>query len=220
MRALIAIPLLLLCAGCNTSTPMPTDGTADTQSDVPDREAFGPLLDELNSRHPSEHYSHFAHFDADGYVKGLGLRDFKLTQADIELIARCRKATLLAFSNTNVGELNLDPLKTLTSLKRFYVEDTSVTSEDLRFLASTHSLEWIGLDNTNVDDRVFDYIGDNPNLEHLGISGTEVDLPLARILELYPKLNHLVVTKGAYTAQEIEAATRARPGLGGLVWPD
>lgn len=97
-----------------------------------------------------------------------------LSDADLEQIGALDEVVELNLDRTNVSDLGLRHLRSMTSLERLRLNRTPILGAGIRDFAGLERLKLLQLRSTRLTDANLKYIGECDSLEYLDLSNTKI----------------------------------------------
>jgi hypothetical protein len=117
------------------------------------------------------------------------LRGRKLTDNDLENVAKLKNVVALNLSNTKITGGGLAHLTGLKQLRRLHIEKTAIGDEGIEHLAKLPNLEYLNLYATKITDESLEQLENLKNLTRLYVWQTNVtDTGVAKLKKTLPDL--------------------------------
>jgi serine/threonine protein kinase/Leucine-rich repeat (LRR) protein len=138
-------------------------------------------------------------FEKSSSIKGLSLRDSRLTETGLSTILRMPHLESLELAGTQFTESAISLFKDNTKLKTLKLSETSVTENGLKALATMPNLTVLDFKDCDVTDQGLSAFKSHPRLNLLTLANTQITADAIETLLTLPRLAMFDVTGSQFT---------------------
>ena len=121
--------------------------------------------------------------DPEGYIRWIEAKKGELTDESMGLLPFLPDLEWLEISESTLTVIGLNHLRKCTSLKRLYIHDIDLESEELEWISGLKELEALSLQRTKIDGRFLKNLMAVESLKVLNLSGNPLtDDDMAQIV--------------------------------------